>query len=79
MKFSEIVKEARALLQDSGRITYRALKLEFDLDDDRLDALKEELLYTHPQVVDDEGRGLIWNGGAEHPATSHSELGQPEA
>ena len=62
MKFSEIVDQATVLLQRKGRLSYRGLKMEFDLDDDQLDALKEELLYTYPHVVDDEGRGLIWNG-----------------
>ena len=91
MKFSEIVKQAVTLLQDSGRVSYRGLKLEFQLDDDQLDELKEELLYIHPQIVDDEGRGLIWNGDggstseaprarAEHlVATSSSEARSPEA
>ncbi len=40
MKFSEIVKETITLLQESGRMTYRALKLEFELNDEQLDALK---------------------------------------
>ena len=44
MKFSEIVKQAVALLQDSGRVSYRSLKIEFDLSDDHLDALKDELI-----------------------------------
>jgi class 3 adenylate cyclase/predicted ATPase len=64
MKFSEIVDQARALLQQKGRITYRALKLEFDLDAEQLEALKEELLYTSPEVVDDVGRGLVWTSAA---------------
>jgi hypothetical protein len=38
------------------------LQLQFHLDDAHLAALKEELLYTHPEVVDDAGRGLIWTG-----------------
>ena len=44
MKFSEIVKQAITLLQDSERITYRALKREFDLDDEALEDLKDELI-----------------------------------
>jgi hypothetical protein len=32
MKFSDIVKQAVSLLHESQRITYRALKREFDLD-----------------------------------------------
>ncbi|MGH8069293.1 MAG: adenylate/guanylate cyclase domain-containing protein, partial [Candidatus Entotheonellia bacterium] len=62
MTFEEIVDRALAMLQRRGRVTYRALKLQFMLDDERLEALKNELLYAHPQVVDDEGRGLIWTG-----------------
>jgi class 3 adenylate cyclase/predicted ATPase len=38
------------------------LKVQFHLDDAHLAVLKEELLYTHPEVVDDVGRGLIWTG-----------------
>lgn len=62
MKFSEIVEQASALLQRAGRSTYRALKLEFDLNDDQLEALKDELLFAHPEIVDEAGRGLVWTG-----------------
>ena len=62
MKFSEIVKQSVALLRDSGRVSYRALIMEFDLDDDQLDALKEELLFSLSQVEEIDGRGLIWIG-----------------
>lgn len=44
MKFSEVVTQTLAWLQREGRISYRALKLEFDLNDDALDALKEEII-----------------------------------
>jgi class 3 adenylate cyclase len=60
MTFEEILDQALAMLQRRGRVTYRALKLQFTLDDDQLEALKDELLYAHPQVVDDAGRGLLW-------------------
>ena len=40
MKFSEIIDQASELLQRKGRMTYRALKVEFDLDDEHLDILK---------------------------------------
>src|ERR671914_220375 len=60
MTFEEILDHALAMLQRRGRVTYRALKLQFTLDDDQLEALTDELLYAHPQVVDDAGRGLRW-------------------
>ena len=58
MTFEEMLDQALAMLQRRGRVTYRALKLQFTLDDDQLEALTDELLYAHPQVVDDAGRGL---------------------
>jgi class 3 adenylate cyclase/predicted ATPase len=62
MKFSEVVKQAVMLLQESQRITYRALKLEFDLTDEQVETLKDELLFTHPEIADEGGRGLTWTG-----------------
>jgi hypothetical protein len=46
------------------------LQLQFHLDDAHLAVLKEELLYTHPEVVDDAGRGLIWTGPPASAAAS---------
>jgi hypothetical protein len=61
MDFYEVVTQVVQLLQQQGRVTYRGLKLQFQLDDDTLEALKDELLFTHP-VVDEAGRGLVWTG-----------------
>jgi hypothetical protein len=57
-----VLDQALARLHSHGRVTYNALKLQFHLDDAHLTVLKEELLYTHLEVVDDAGRGLIWTG-----------------
>lgn len=65
MKFSDVVEQACALLQRTGKITYRALKREFDLDDETLADLKDELLFSDPQVKEESGRGLVWVGNAE--------------
>ena len=62
MTFEEMLDQALAMLQRRGRVTYRALTLQFSLDNDHLEALKDELLYAHPHVVEDDGRGLIWTG-----------------
>jgi hypothetical protein len=62
MTFEELLDQALDMLRRRGRVTYRALKLQFQLDDDHLEALTDELLYAHPQVVEDNGRGLIWTG-----------------
>src|SRR6059036_2430599 len=68
MTFEEILDQAVAMLQRRGRLTYRTLKLQFHLDDEHFEALREELLYAHPQVTDDEGRGLVWTGASPVPS-----------
>src|SRR5262245_38706731 len=65
MDFYAILDQTLDLLRQRGRVTYRALKLQFTLDDDQLEALKDELLYAHPEVIDDAGRGLRWTGASE--------------
>src|SRR5215475_15300782 len=64
MTFDDVLEQVVTLLQRQGRVSYRALKMRFKLDDEYLDVLKEELLYVHP-VRDDEGRGLVWAGTVE--------------
>ena len=62
MTFEEILDQAIAMLQRRGRLTYSTLKRQFQLDEDTLNDLKDELLFAHPQVHDEAGRGLIWVG-----------------
>lgn len=71
MDFYAVLDQAVSLLQQRGRVTYRALQRQFALDDEALTDLKEELLYAHPQVVDDRGRGLVWTGDetSEEPSS----------
>jgi hypothetical protein len=57
--FFTVLDQTLARLLSHGRVTYKALQLQFHLDDAHLAVLKEELLYTHPEVVDDAGRGLV--------------------
>ena len=64
MEFYEVVKRAATLLQQQGKLTYRTLRRQFALDDETLEDLKEELLFSHP-VVDEDGRGLVWTGETE--------------
>src|SRR6266478_9882713 len=71
MDFYEVLERVLELLQRHRRVSYRALKVQFELDDDRLDLLKEELLYAQYPIADDNGRGLIWTGapgGVQEPA-----------
>jgi hypothetical protein len=63
MTFEEIVDQALAMLQRRGRVAYRALtrQINLDLDDDAIADLKDELRYAHRDVVDD-GSSVIGSG-----------------
>src|SRR5262245_59690439 len=62
MTFEELLDQAIALLQRRGRLTYRALKRQFNLDDDYLEDLKAELIQGQRLAVDEDGALLVWVG-----------------
>jgi predicted ATPase/class 3 adenylate cyclase len=70
MTFEELLDQVLTLLQRRGRVSYRAVQRQFDLDDVTLEDVKAELLYAHPELVGDDGRGLIWTGTAGAPQTT---------
>jgi hypothetical protein len=53
-----------ALLHRQGRVSYRALKRQFHLDDAYLEDLKEELLTIQELAVEKDGKMLVWKGAA---------------
>jgi class 3 adenylate cyclase/tetratricopeptide (TPR) repeat protein len=67
MSFEEILDHAMAMLQRRGRVTYRTLKRQFQLDDDALEDLKAELIKGQRLAVDEDGEVLVWTGGASPP------------
>ena len=69
MDFYAMLDQVVALLRQRRRVTYRALKRQFGLDDDALADLTAELLYAHPQMRDDAGQGLLWTGAPEPAPT----------
>src|SRR5215510_6657501 len=77
MTFYEMLEQVMALLQRHGRLSYRALKVQFELDDDRLDLLKEELIDIQHVARDQDGRMLVWTGGTEIPLVSASATSPP--
>jgi class 3 adenylate cyclase len=70
--FEELLDQAIDMLRRRGRVTYRALKLQFQLDDDTLDVLKDELLYGQQLAVDEAGRVLVWLGPPAMPPAANS-------
>jgi hypothetical protein len=69
MTFDEILAQVLALLQREKRLSYRALTVRFALDDDHLEALKEEIIEAKQLVVDEHGKVLVWTGSAASPPT----------
>src|SRR5215831_5635062 len=67
MTFEEILAQITKVLQRETRISYRALKRRFALDDAYLDDLKEELIYAKRLALDEDSRVLVWSGDAESP------------
>jgi class 3 adenylate cyclase len=70
MNFEEILDQAIAMLQRRGRVTYRTLKRQFQLDDDAMEDLKEDLIYGQHLAADEDGRVLVWMGQEERPAAA---------
>ena len=63
MSFLETVERARAFLERNGRVSLRGLRREFDLDDEALEELVEELVDVQ-QVAAREGKVLSWIASA---------------
>jgi hypothetical protein len=59
MDYNAIRTQALALLQQEQRLSYRVLKLRLQLDDDTLEALKEDLIYAKQLARDEDGRVLV--------------------
>src|SRR5215470_4649099 len=77
MTFDEILAQVITLLQRQGRVSYRALKMRFNLDDEYLDVLKEELIDAQRVATDEDGRILVWVGDTTGTAAVASQLPQP--
>src|SRR5262245_4490014 len=60
MDFYTVLDQVLALLRQRGRVSYRALKRQFDLDDAYLDDLKVEIIEVHQCAVDQNGIMLVW-------------------
>src|SRR4030095_1604971 len=64
MTFEEILDQALGMLQRRGRVTYRTLRRQFELDDDAFEDLKAEIITGQRLAVDEAGEVLVWTGDA---------------
>jgi hypothetical protein len=72
MTFDEILEQALEMLQRHGRVSYRALKVQFQLDDDLLDLLRDKIVEVHQLARDQEGKMLVWTGDTAAEVWAHS-------
>jgi class 3 adenylate cyclase len=70
MTFDEVLGQVRELLQSKQRVSYRALKRQFALDDEYLEDLKAELIKAERVAADEDGNVLVWTGGATKSETA---------
>ena len=77
MTFKEVLTQVMEWLQQDKRLSYRALKRQFALDDDYLDDLKTELIEVRRVAVEEDGRVLVWMGRADVPPSPPSASSSP--
>src|SRR5262245_58635992 len=64
MTFDEVLDQVRELLQQRGRVTYRALKLRYQQDDEVLAGVTAELSKAERVAADEDGEVLVWIGAS---------------
>jgi class 3 adenylate cyclase len=79
MDFYTVLAQVMELLQREGRVSYRALKRQFDLDNDYLEDLKAEIIKAKRLAVDEDGDVLVWTGGTVLPVVSGPATGSERA
>jgi class 3 adenylate cyclase/tetratricopeptide (TPR) repeat protein len=62
--FKEVLAHVIDWLRQDQRLSYRALKRQFALDDDYLEDLKVELIEVRQVALDQDGKILVWSGAA---------------
>jgi len=67
--FDKVLEQSLEMLRRRGRVSYRALKVQFQLDDSLLEVLKDEIVEVHQLAGDHEGKMLIWTSDTASPST----------
>ena len=72
MEFYDVLDEVLELLRSRGRVSYGALKRQYEVDDAFIEDLKTEIIYSQPHVAEDGDRGLVWRAETEAEPLSTS-------
>lgn len=78
MTFDEVLGQVLELLRCEKRVSYRGIQRRFSLDEAYLADLKEELLFAHPEIIDEDGRGLVWTGASPVPSSEFQVSRSPQ-
>jgi hypothetical protein len=73
MTFDEVLAHVLDLLQREGRLSYRAQKRRFALDDGYLEDLKAEIIQAKRMALAEDGVVLAWVGTAPTPSVTRGE------
>ena len=60
--FDDVLQQVLILLQHESRLSYRALKRRFNIDDEYVEDLKAELIDAKRVALDEDGKVLVWIG-----------------
>ena len=74
MDFYEILDQVIDILKQRDRVTYRALKRQFNIDDEFIEDVKAELIQAQRLAIDEDGAVLIWTGEKESSSEPIPEL-----
>src|SRR5438132_4611436 len=77
MDFDELLARILQLLQHEKRLSYRALKRRFALDDEYLEDVKAEIIQAKQLARDEAGAVLVWVGEAATPTAPTPTPAQP--
>src|SRR5262249_33594000 len=77
MDFYAVLDQVIELLRSRGRVTYGALKLQFGLDNEQLEVLKDEIISAQRLAMDEDGRILVWVGDVQAVTSQGAQPTQP--
>jgi class 3 adenylate cyclase len=72
--FVALVDQVVALLRQRGRVTYRTLQRQFQLDADALADLLGELRYGHRDAIHEDEQGIVWMDDALYEQAARARL-----
>src|ERR687892_1833185 len=78
MTFDEVLDQVRELLQRRGRVTYRSLKLRYQLDDELLAGVTDELIKAERVAAEEDGEVLVWTGEGTEEEPENRRTGKSE-